>query len=368
MVDLIVSPVVTTKMEPTTARLSPQRLVGHPMQSPSDVVHWLGAVQAQDYHGAEWSIGLRMEGGTEERVERSFTEGKILRTHVMRPTWHFIDPKDIRWLLELTSSRVNARNLYMHRKVGLEAGIFARASAAIERALEGGNELTRAELGEALARAGISAAGTRLTYLVMKAELEALVCSGPRRGKQFTYALLDERVRGAKSLDREEALKELATRYFTSHGPATLKDFSWWSGLAVKDAGTGLEAARDSLAEEESEGEMRWSSRAGRRGTGKIHGALLMPTYDELFVGYSSFDSLRRGGKGSTWDFIHNSPLVLDGKVGGSWRRKVTAREVLVDIAPYTPLASEDREKVERAVQSYGRFLSLRATCKVKER
>lgn len=353
-------------MDLTRLRLGPQRLAGNPLRSASEVVRWLGAVQAQDYSGAKWAIGLRTKGATEEEVERALTDGRILRTHLMRPTWHFVDSEDIRWMLELTSPRVKVRNSYMHRKSGLDEETFTRSNEAIEKALKGGRALTRVELKRAISEAGISASGTKLTYLMMRAELDALVCSGPRRNRQFTYALLDERGRGRGTMERDDALKELARRYFTSHGPATIKDFVQWSGLTVKDARSGLEAASNSLTKEEIGGEAFWSPL--RREPAEVGGAILLPTYDELFVGYSSFDSLRRGGEGATWDFIHSSPLLLEGSVAGTWRRILTKREVLVEVAPRTSLSGDEAEKVEKAVQRYGRFLDLSASCIIKRK
>ncbi len=210
-------------------RLHNQLLIQHPFDQPNEVVAWLGAVQAQEYGHAKWALGMRLPGATDVDVERAIAEGSILRTHVMRPTWHFVTSADIRWMLELTGPRVHALNAYYYRQQGLDDALFARSNAVLAKALAGGNYLTRPELQAALAGAGIVAdGGLRASYLMMRAELDMLICSGPRRGKQFTYALLDERAPAASSLPRDEALAELTRRYFTSHGPATLKDFAWW--------------------------------------------------------------------------------------------------------------------------------------------
>jgi hypothetical protein len=172
------------------------------LSTPDQVVDWLGTVQAQDYLGAKWALGLRMREATDAAVEAAFTEGSVLRTHVMRPTWHFVTPSDIRWLLKLTAPRVNAASAYMHRRVELDGSLFARSNDVLAKALQGGRHLIRAELGAALAEAGIVADGMRLSYIVMRAELDAILCSGPRRGKQYTYALLDERVPPTRTWER----------------------------------------------------------------------------------------------------------------------------------------------------------------------
>ena len=198
---------------------------------------WLGAVQAQDYTGAAWGVALRARDLTAVAFEREFAAGRILRTHVMRQTWHFVAQADIRWLQALTGPRVRAASAYYAARLAIDARLMTRARTIVERALEGGQYLTRDELAERLLQDGrIEAAGQRLAYIVMALELDAVICSGPRRGKQFTYALVEERAPQARVLPRDEALAELARRYFQSHGPATVHDFGWWSGLPVKDA------------------------------------------------------------------------------------------------------------------------------------
>jgi len=194
-------------------RLQHQRLAQNPLATPAEIVTWLGAVQAQEYAGAKWALGLRLPNATDEVLERAFAEGTILRTHVLRPTWHFVTPADIRWLLDLSAPRVTAANAHMYRQLELDPALFARSHAVMAGALQGGRYLTRAEIGSALARSGIAADGLRLVYLLMRAELDAVVCSGPRRGNQVTYALLEERATPARRLPREEALAELTQRY-----------------------------------------------------------------------------------------------------------------------------------------------------------
>ena len=219
------------------ARLHCQRLAAGRLTRPADVVGWLGAVQAQEYPFAKWGLALRMRRATDASVERAFTAGAILRTHVLRPTWHFVTPADIRWLLALTAPRVRAAVAYYDRQLGITPAVTTRANRAVARALSGGAELTRAELKAVLAGAGVAVEGTqRLAHVIMHAELDAVICSGARRGKQFTYALLDERALTPRMPSRDESLAELARRYFSRHGPAQLRDFAWWSGLASADA------------------------------------------------------------------------------------------------------------------------------------
>jgi hypothetical protein len=171
----------------TCLRLGNQRLSGGCFAQPEDVVSWLGAVQAQEYGDTKWALGLRMQRAGDAQIERAFGEGKILRTHVMRPTWHFVAPADIRWMLALTAPRVSTRMAPYNRRLELDAATFRRSEKAMVRALRGGAQLTRQELKAVLQRAGIRVDGTqRLAHIVMQAELDAVICSGARRGRHFT--------------------------------------------------------------------------------------------------------------------------------------------------------------------------------------
>ncbi len=222
-------------------RLRAQRLTGEPFASPVEAVRWLGAVQSQDYGGAKWALGQRTRNATEAELDRLFDEGAILRTHVLRPTWHFVTPADIRWLLELTGPRVKTKLAGRLRELEIDDGDVKRATAAFTAALTGGQHLTRPELADVLGKAGIAVGGQRLPHLIMRAELDGLVISGPRRGSQFTYALLEERVPKAPPLERDEALGELARRYFQSHGPAQIPELCLVVGA---DRGSGANRAR----------------------------------------------------------------------------------------------------------------------------
>src|SRR5438270_2674002 len=222
-------------------RLHNQHITRRTLETPEALVEWLGAVQAQDYAAAKWALGLRLPGVTDDDIEQAFTGGTILRTHVMRPTWHFVSSADIRWLLALTAPRVHAANAYWYRRVGVDETTVGHSMDVLANALQGGKQLTRDELASALKLAGIVTEGEqRVTYIVMRAELDGLICSGARRGKQFTYALLAERAPHPRMLARDEALAELTMRYFMSHGPAAIRDFVWWSGLTAADAKAGL--------------------------------------------------------------------------------------------------------------------------------
>lgn len=340
-------------------RLYQQRLSQHPFVTPGEVVAWLGAVQAQEYTGAKWSLGMRTRQATDAVLERAFTDGTLLRTHVMRPTWHFVTPADIRWMQELTGPRVNAANGYMYRQHELDDGLFARSNAIIARALEGGRHLTRAELGAVLGQAGIVAGGVRLAYIVMRAELDAIVCSGPRRGKQFTYALLDERAPHARSLPREAALAELTRRYFIAHGPATIRDFVWWSGLTAADARAGVEMAGDALAHELIDGQGYWFAASPSPVAKPSRDAFLLPTYDEFLVGYVGFDAARRAGRDPGESTVFSSTVVIGGQVVGRWKPIVTKASMKLSLTLFAPPTGAEEEAIAAAARRYAAFLGM---------
>ncbi|HEX6034396.1 MAG TPA: crosslink repair DNA glycosylase YcaQ family protein, partial [Anaerolineales bacterium] len=183
-------------------RLHNQLLSQTDLSEPSRVVEWLSAVQAQDYAGAKWALAQRLKDSpTDAAIERAFSEGKILRTHVMRPTWHFVTPEDIRWMLDLTAPRIKTAMAHMDRQLGLDKSILKKSIAALRKALQGNQHLTRAELAPILEKAGVSVDGYRMGQLMGHAELDRVICSGGRKGKQFTYALLEERAPQSKSLE-----------------------------------------------------------------------------------------------------------------------------------------------------------------------
>jgi hypothetical protein len=358
-----------TSTELLNDRLRNQQLTQSTRRSPAQVVSWLGAMQAQDFPAAKWAIGLRAPGCTNSDIDHAFNEGAILRTHVLRPTWHFVTPEDIRWMLALSGPRVHATNGYYYRQSGLDEKTINKSCAMIHRALEGGKSLTRAELAVFLGRAKIAADGLKLAYLVMHAELAGVICSGPRRGTQFTYALLDERVPKGKTLDREEALAELATRYFTSHGPATLRDFAWWSGMTVKDARLAIGVAGKALVEEAIDGREYFSAPQKRGAESKRNTAFLLPNYDEYLIAYKErgafVDASRAANIVARSGGAFANHLVIDGCLSGGWHRTVKGNSVAIEVAPYKKLTPQQARAVAVAAEAYGEFLGLPATLAV---
>src|SRR5580693_7398995 len=222
-------------------RLINQQIAAPSHKKPCDVVAALGAMQAQDFLGALWAIGLRLPHATEAEVKQAIADRAIIRTWPMRGTLHFVAAADVRWMLELLTPRVIAGRASRHRAIGLDVPVFLRCEKLLVKALQGGHQVARGELLTLLERAGISTDGTRGYVILWRLAHERVICFGCHQGRQPSFALLDEWAPKAKSLPRVQALAELALRYFTGHGPATLRDYVWWSGLKVADARAGLE-------------------------------------------------------------------------------------------------------------------------------
>lgn len=346
-------------------RLANQDLTTPRLTHPEAVVAWMGAVQAQDYAAAKWALGLRLVDATDEVVEQAFTDGSIVRTHVLRPTWHFVAPADIRWMLALTGPRVRALSAPYFRKLGLDQRVLARCNAAIERALRGGKQCTREQLRDVLQEAGIQADGElRLPYILTHGELDALICSGPRQGKQFTYMLLEERVPPAPAMERDESVRELARRFFLSHGPATPQDFAKWSGLTVADARLGIELAGHDLRKETWGRQSFWCSAAESAAppeprTRPRPTAYLLPNYDEYTIGYRDHDAVFDAPNMSQLIFAHT--IILDGQVAGTWKRTLKKREVVIELNTFTKLTKAQSRLIGAAAKRYGKFLGLEA-------
>lgn len=344
-------------------RLRNQLITRQPLATPQEVVSYLGAVQAQEYADAKWALGLRLNGATDATIEQAMNDGAILRTHIMRPTWHFVAPADIRWLTRLTAPRVRAKMAYYERLLELDDEVFARSRKALAGALSGGKALTRKELSEALEAGGVgNAKGQRLGHLVHQAELEALVTSGPRRGKQFTYMLLEERVPPTKMLEGEEALAELTRRFFTSHGPATPQDFAWWSGLTVADAKRGLELLVQELAHEVIGAQTYYFSESSEHVPETSPVTRLLPWFDEYTVAYKdrSLVFAPDAEPHLTGDYDTLSPVVVvDGKAVAFWKRTLKREGVVIETKRFRELNDTEKASLKGTVERYRRFLDV---------
>jgi hypothetical protein len=297
-------------------------------------------------------------------MDHAVAAGAILRTHILRPTWHFVLPADIRWMLKVSAPRVNALNAYYYRKLGLDERALAKSGGLLGRALAGGEHLTRKAIAGVLDRAGIPAEGLRLGYMLMRAELDGIICSGAPKGKQQTYASLDDRAPKPDDKDRDEGVAELSRRFFSSRGPATLRDFLTWSSLTVAEGREGLDAVSTELEHEDIDGRTYWfadSSPEPRKSRGRID---LLQGYDEYIVSYRESRDVMWEGSPSPADpqtSVFTHAIVLDGLLVGHWRRVPKTAEALIESSWYRAPDEVQTRSFNAAIDRFGRFLGVPA-------
>jgi hypothetical protein len=340
--------------------------------SPGETVRHLLAVQAQDFAGAKWSVGVRTPGSTDAGIEAALAAGEIVRSWPMRGTLHFVAADDLGWMLSLTSARTIQSAAGRHRQLELTEAELQRAREVALGEMAGGGVLTRDELLAIFVAAGIPVDGQRGIHIVQRLALWGVLVFGPLRtgtsGKanQQTFVLLDEWVRSPRTLERDEALGEFALRYFTGHGAATVRDFAWWSSLTLTDARAGLAVARDRLDEVVSDGASYFLARDAGAAASEARqapqtGVLALAGFDEYLLGYRDrraalspehFELIVPGKNG-----LFLPTIVVDGEVVGTWRRTITAKGVVVEPRPFAPLTRAEARGFDAAVERYAEFL-----------
>lgn len=344
-------------------RLARQSIAPAVFETPGEVVQQLGAVQAQDYLGALWAVGLRTKTATQAGIEQAIRDKKIVRTWPMRGTLHFVAPKDVRWLLALLTPRIIAQAAPRHQQLELDNAVFARAEQLFSAALQGGLPLTRNEMMDVLERDGIATTGQRGYHILWWAAQTGLICFGPRQGKQDTFVWLDDWLPAGPALNRDESLAELARRYFTGHGPATLQDFMWWTGLAAADARAAVEMVKAQLAQEELDGQTYWFSAAAAGKKTATPAAFLLPPFDEYLLGYRDrsavLDPAHAGKVVPGANGMFKPLIVIDGRVVGTWQRTLRKTKVIVRLDPFEPLSPAHMAAAIAAAEPYGQFLGL---------
>ena len=344
-----------------THRLISHQIAGTSFTQPEEILSYYGAMQAQDWSMAKWAFGLRLPHVKDKDVEDKFNAGKILRTHMLRPTWHFVSPKDIRWMLKLTSPRVHQAIKMYKAKFGLAPKIFLKTESILIKALQGKNYLTRDELKTHFEKNKIKADGIKLAYIIMHAELEGLICSGPRKGKQFTYALIDEIIPAAKEMSEEAALKKLTHIYFNSRGPATEKDFSWWSGLTLKDVRAGIEMLDTNFVKETIEGQEYIFKPMPLPDLKRKQTTFLIPDFDEYGISYKDrklyhHPKWKETEAMTNADYFH--AIAVDGYFGGTWNRSISKNKIAAEIHPFKSLSPTQKKNVQKALTAFTSFFS----------
>jgi hypothetical protein len=349
-----------TTAEISSSRLANQNISESRFNSPREIVSWMGALQAQDSPMSRWAIGLRIPGTSEATVIEALNKGDILRTHVLRPTWHIVDAENIRWMLKLTGPVIKASMKARHTELELDNILLAKYFSIITEALEKGAHLTKEELTSELAAHNVSFDNNRAYHILMMAELEGLICSGELKKGKITYALLEERSKPV-DISREEALSRLAGLYFQSHGPATLKDFAWWSGLPARDVKTAMESVKNEFDSFVTGSDTFWLS--GDCKNGKPGETYLLPAFDEFIISYrdrTASLALVHNRKAVSDNGIFRPVIVMNGQVTGLWKRAIVKDKVVIEPEFFVRQNRKTRESVAMAAESFGKFLGKR--------
>jgi hypothetical protein len=336
-------------------RLSNQQIVRSNFENPTEIVSWMGALQAQDYNMSKWAVGLRLLKATDLTIETALNAGKIIRTHVMRPTWHIVAAEDVRWLLELTAPNLDKIAGTYYRKLGLDAAILKKSNVFIAKLLRDGKELTREEIKTACEEQGIFPHG----LLMYKAEIDQIVCNGAMRGKQLTYALFDEKVPPSVPISRDEALSRLAKKYFLSHAPATLKDFCWWSGLSVADAKNCLDIVKSNFIQETIGTETYYFHMAHANVKGTENALHILPAFDEFLISYKDRTpsiGLENQPKAFSPNGIFRPVIVWNGQVIGTWKKSIKQSQLEITTDLFTPFTGIQKAAFEQAVEKMKGF------------
>lgn len=350
-----------TATEQCLTRLRCQQVSSHDFNSAQQLVSWMGAMQAQDYNMVRWAVGVRIDGVTRAGVQAAIDKGELIRTHVMRPTWHIVSANDVRWMLDLTAPNIKRSLVSRHKELGLTPAILRKAMKTLELALAGG-ALTRDELVEHLKSSKIVTRDQRLSHMLLWGELEKVICSGPVRNKKNTYALFEQRVPDAKTLEHDEALMELATRYFQSHGPATMQDFANWSGLPASDARKAVDLVRDTFHSETVDAKTYWFRDVRNTSAEKHATAYLLPAFDEFIIGYKDRSAMVPqknksavvGINGILWPVI-----VINGMVTGLWKRVVAKNRAKVAFEFFRGARPADAEVIDRLKRESQRVIDF---------
>lgn len=342
-------------------RLINQQIAAKTYQNPKSILNYMGAMQAQDYHMAKWAIGSRIHKSTNKQIEDAINKGEIIRTHVLRPTWHFVSSDNIHWMLQLTAPQIKSTLKSRHKELELTDTILTKSNTIIEKALMGNKHLTREELKDTLTKTKIATDNNRLSHLLFWAELNSLICSGVIKENKQTYALLEERIPKTKKYGREESLKKLAHLYFSSHGPATLHDFVWWSGLSVTEARLALEMIKHNCVSQTIDAKTYWFLKNSSVPSQESSSVYLLPAFDEFIISYrdrSATLTIADHNKAVSNNGIFRPTIVINGSVTGLWKRTEKKEKLLIETAFFRAHTKAEKNLIEEAAETIGQFLS----------
>ena len=342
-------------------RLYNQQLNEAKFKTAKEIVGWMGAIQSQDYGMSKWALGVRLPGSTEKSIESAINSGEIIRTHVMRPTWHLVSAEDVYWMLDLTVRQIKAIQKARDKVLQLEESIYEKSNYIIENALQGGKQLSRDELAFELETANIPTDYNKVSHFLMRAEIEGIICSGRTKNNKNTYTLLSDRVPVVKRLSREESSSLLAFRYFMSHGPATIEDFIWWSGLPISESRKALEAIKSNLVSERVENQTFWFSNSLSIPEPDRNTVFLLPAYDEFIISYRDRTAslpFKMHHKAVSSNGIFRPIIVVNGQVVGLWRKTTQKDKIRLETNLFQPVSNTIKSLIEDASAQYGDYLN----------
>ncbi len=347
-------------------RMWNQRISGPKFERPEEVVKYFGAIQAQDYLAALWAVGLRMKKAVEADIEKALADGSIIRMWPMRRTIHLVAAEDARWMHDLIVPRgINAMHSRGEKMYGLNSEVLERCRTVVRKALHGGKHLTRPALYALLEQEGIATKNSHGMHILVRLAHDGLICFGKREGKQATFTLVDEWIPKGKKFSREEALCELAVRYFTSHGPAQVPDLGWWSGLPMKDIRQGIELAGKRLRMEEVEGKKYYMT-PKQPASKDVSGVYLLPAFDEFMVSYrdrsASLEAVHAEHINPGANGMLSPIVVVNGQIRGTWKRTIKKDTVSVSPKAFKKFTSDEKLGLPKAADAYGKFLKMKAT------
>jgi hypothetical protein len=347
-------------------RLQHQQIAHTAFKKAKDLVAWMGAMQSQDYNMAKWAIGIRLPNATQKTIEAAIHKGEIIRTHILRPTWHFVSAEDIHWMLALSAPKLKASLKARHNELELSEAVRKKSNTIIEKALTKNGHLTRVELVTALKNAKISVDNNRSSHLLFWAEMEGLICSGSLKENEPTYALLNQWVPNKKTFNKDEALASLTHKYFHSHSPATLADFVWWSGLNISEAKHGLEMIKNGLVTETIGNHTYWLPN-GFAIPKKQSSVYFLPAYDEYIISYKDRTAILpfiNHKKAISDNGLFRPVIVINGKAAGIWKRTIKKDKVIIETQYFEAPPKTVKKSIEKAAAAYGDFMELKTEIK----
>jgi Winged helix DNA-binding domain len=347
----------------SNSRLFSQKISASEFKTAKEIVSWMAAVQAQDFSMAKWAIGVRLAGNpSDKRIETAINNGEIIRMHALRPTWHFISADDVYWLLGLSASKIISSLKSRHKQLGLNESIITKTRNILEDKLLNGRSLTRDELANEFTMARIRTDENRLSHILFRAEMDGVVCSGPVKNNRQTYSLLYERVPHKNELSRDEALAELAERYFKSRCPATFEDFIWWSNLSVSDARKAIDSIKSDFTQEITGGRKYWIPRSFSEKEPEGLNVYLLPAFDEFLISYRDRNcslSFIDNKKTVSDNGIFHPAIVVNGQVAGLWKRTMKKNKVITEINLFQKPGMPVRKQIEKKAFLFGQFLEM---------